>query len=132
MNTEHHQAIPVVLVVDDEEDIRGMLQTFLEDEGYRVLQAGDGVEGLAIALAQHVDAILLDLAMPRLTGEAFCRAYRERDGTAGVILMTAATPERVTVARKACSGSSYLAKPFAVVDVLAALSEQLGPSPVSA
>jgi DNA-binding response OmpR family regulator len=131
MEEAHLRVAPVVLVVDDDETIRDVLQLLLEDEGYRVLLARDGIEALAVALVQQLDAILLDLAMPRLTGEAFCRAYRERGGTAGVILMTAAREERVTAARNACGGSGYLAKPFVAVDVLAAIIEQLGRAPAS-
>jgi DNA-binding response OmpR family regulator len=131
MTKNRPHGTPVVLVVDDDDDIREMLHLFLEGEGYRVLQASDGIEALAVALVQPLDAILLDLAMPRLTGEAFCRAYRERGGTAGVVLMTAAEQGRVMAACNACTGSSYLAKPFAVVDVLTALGEQLGRSSAS-
>jgi DNA-binding response OmpR family regulator len=131
MKADHPQVTPVVLIVDDDDALRETLQMLLEDEGYRVLQASDSIEALAMALVQRIDAILLDLSIPHLTGEAFCRAYRERGGTAGVILMTARMQDRVTAPGSACNGSSYLAKPFAAVDVLAALVEQLGRSSVS-
>jgi DNA-binding response OmpR family regulator len=131
MHREQHHTIPVVLVVDDDETIREMLQLLLEGEGYRVVLASDGITGLAVALVQQIDAILLDLAIPRLTGEAFCRAYRERGGTAAVILMTAATGDRVEAARITCASSTYLAKPFSVMEVLTALSEYLGPASAS-
>ena len=83
MERERPPLAPVVLVVDDDDAIRLSVGMLLEDEGYRVLLARDGIEALGAALARRIDMILLDLAMPRLTGEAFCRAYRERGGRRG-------------------------------------------------
>jgi CheY-like chemotaxis protein len=58
----------IVLIVEDERDIREALRDVLKDAGYRVLEARNGKEGLSIALAQHPDLTLLDLLMPEMDG----------------------------------------------------------------
>jgi DNA-binding response OmpR family regulator len=130
MEYERPPSAPLILVVDDDDAIRDMVGMLLEREGHRVLLVRDGVEALGAALARRIDLILLDLAMPRLTGEAFCRTYRERGGTAAVIFMTAADAGRVALARDACGDAGYLAKPFAVDDLLATVADRLSRPPV--
>lgn len=64
-------AAPIVLVVDDDNDIRETLQEILESEGYEVATAGNGAEGLERARALHPSVILLDLFMPLMDGTEF-------------------------------------------------------------
>ena len=59
---------PVILVVDDEEDIRASLRMVLEYEGLRMLEAASGAEALRAAAGEPVDAVLLDIKMPRTDG----------------------------------------------------------------
>jgi DNA-binding response OmpR family regulator len=69
-----------VLIAEDDPDIRQILHTFLEEEGYTVVSAVDGEDALGLATTRHIGLIVLDLQMPLLNGEAFFRAYRERGG----------------------------------------------------
>jgi CheY-like chemotaxis protein len=71
---------PLILVVDDEREIREMLDFLFAGEGYRVLTAASGKEALVIARDHRVDLMIVDLRMPDLQGDAVCRAYRERGG----------------------------------------------------
>jgi PleD family two-component response regulator len=80
--------MPVILVAEDSSDIRAVLTMLLEDEGYSVVEATDGQASLELALDRGIDLIQLDSAMPRLSGTAFCLAYRDRDGHAPDILIT--------------------------------------------
>lgn len=66
-----------VLIIDDEKDLREALFMSLAAQGYEVLSATDGVEGLASALAEHPDLILLDLQMPNMRGEEFITKLQE-------------------------------------------------------
>ena len=78
-----------VLIIDDEPGLRQTVSLILADEGYEVHAASDGEEGLARALEVQPDIILCDVRMPRLTGLEFLEKYREANGTAMVVVMTA-------------------------------------------
>ena len=67
-------AIPTILVIDDDPDIRADLQMILEDQGYRVLTAPDGQAGLRCAQAELPHLIICDMMMPTLPGDMFFRA----------------------------------------------------------
>jgi DNA-binding response OmpR family regulator len=79
-----------VLIVDDEQDLLTPLSSALEHEGYRVLRATDGVQGLDIALAEHPDVMVLDLLMPEKDGHQLLAELRKDPWgkDAKVIVMT--------------------------------------------
>ena len=118
MATSAPDGVPVVLIADDDADIRAVLSMALEDEGYGMIEAADGQDALALALARTVDLIVLDLHMPQLDGQAFCEAYREGGGRAPVLLMTAANIEDTVAATATCNAAGYIRKPFDLEDVL--------------
>ena len=68
--------MPRVLTVEDEPDLRLILQDNLEFEGYEVLSASTGEEGLDLAMAKQPDLVLLDLLLPRMSGYEVCRRLR--------------------------------------------------------
>jgi DNA-binding response OmpR family regulator len=109
---------PVVLVADDDPGIRDVLAAMLSDDGYRALVAADGDEALALADSDPPDVILLDLVMPLFDAAGFCRTYRERGGTAPVVLISAAPPDDVEAAVAPCGAASWILKPFDVDVVL--------------
>ena len=84
-----------VLVVEDDKDYRGLLVDKLTLEGYSVLEAADGIKGLAIALQEHPDLILLDIMMPVMTGLQVLEKLREDSWgkTASVFLLTNVDPD---------------------------------------
>ena len=65
-----------ILVVDDKKELRVMVKTYLEQEGFRVATANDGQEALYVARHEKPDLIILDLMMPEMGGYDFIRAYR--------------------------------------------------------
>jgi CheY-like chemotaxis protein len=73
-----------VLVVEDYEDARAMVEMILEDAGYRVLLAADGLEGVSMARQHHPDAILMDIFMPGLDGIEATRQLKADPATAAV------------------------------------------------
>ncbi len=121
---------PVVLVVDDEPDIRRLVSDALRLEGYRVRTAGDGQEALQRVAEERPDLILLDLMLPVMDGRQFCRLLTHtptatvRDGHIPVILVSA---DRHLRERAAELGAvDYLPKPFDLDDLLAAVQRHLG------
>ena len=118
-------ARPTILVAEDDLDIRYLLAVGLDDEGYDVVEAADGQEALDLTQSRHIDLILLDLEMPRLTGVEFCEAYRVSGGRVPVVLVTAAVGPRLKTAICACQAADYIAKPFAFANLLDVVAEQL-------
>jgi CheY-like chemotaxis protein len=115
-----------ILVADNSANIREVLTTLLEDDGYRTVEAVDGQHALDLALSQHVDLIVLDLDMPRLNGHAFCAAYREHGGQAPVLLLTGSHREVVAAAVETCGAVGYILKPFELDEVLTTVERHLG------
>ena len=109
-----------ILVVDDSTEITKDLEGALKREGYQVMTANDGVEGLGIAFSQKPDLILCDAVMPRMDGYALMRAIKANPATARIpmILLTAkASPEEEHRALK--SGfHDFIAKPMMTIRVV--------------
>lgn len=85
-----------VLVVEDMQPVAALIQSVLEKEGFRVMVAQDGIEGIKLALAEHPDLVVCDSVMPRMDGFAMLRAMKANAATADtpVILLTSrGTPE---------------------------------------
>ena len=113
---------PLILVVDDDREIRDLFEILLSDEGYHVITAVDGAQALRRARDERPDLILLDLMMPRVDGVAFSRAYREHGGRAPVILITATAPDHLAAVVEASGVVACIPKPFDVVDVLTTIA----------
>ena len=103
-----------VLVVEDDMDIRELVEMRLVSAGYDVLAEADGDAGLATALQELPDLVVLDWMMPGLTGIQVCRAMREDPRTARtpVLLLTARAQEDDVVRGLAAGADDYLVKPF--------------------
>jgi DNA-binding response OmpR family regulator len=110
---------PIVLVADDEEDIRALVAFRLQRAGYEVITAADGAEALTLATTRLPDLIVLDMMMPKATGLEVTRSLREQDETKDipVILLTARAQE-ADVARGFEAGvDDYVKKPFSPQDL---------------
>src|SRR3979490_669612 len=81
--------MPRILIVDDEPEMLRGLEDNLQFEGYQTVTAGDGRKGLALALSEAPDLILLDVMMPGMSGWDLCREPRRRGPRAPVLLLTA-------------------------------------------
>ena len=105
-----------VLVIDDDADVRRLLQTALEKQGFEVETAGDGESGLALAGEHSPGLILLDLTMPGMDGFAVLQALKESPATAEipVIAMTGSPGLKTTARARVLSlgASDFVAKPF--------------------
>jgi CheY-like chemotaxis protein len=112
-----------VLVLDDHDDFAEMLQAMLMEAGFDVRRASDGVEGLDVATEFAPNLIVLDLAMPRATGEEFVQRYRETPDGKAQIVVVSGLPDAETRAQ-ATGARAVIAKPFEM-DAFMSLVHQL-------
>src|SRR6266702_5101015 len=108
-----------VLIIEDELPMRTALQDCLESEGYRVLGAADGERGLAHALQDKPDLILLDIMMPRLDGYSLCAELRRRGHAVPILMLTAKGQIEDRVKGLDVGADDYLVKPFSTEELLA-------------
>ena len=110
-----------VLVVEDEHRIATSLKQGLAQEGYAVDVAYDGEDGVATALADSYDAIIMDVMMPKLDGVGAVRQLRAADNHTPVLLLTAKTQPDDIINGLDAGADDYLAKPFSFDILLARL-----------
>lgn len=108
-----------IIVIDDDEKITSMLKRALAFEGYSVLIANDGAEGLKILLAQVPNLIILDVMMPKIDGFEVCRRIRESGSDVPILMLTARDEISDRVQGLDLGADDYLVKPFALEELLA-------------
>ena len=113
-----------ILVVEDDKNIRELLQLYLEKEGYAVTVAADGGQGLDKFRTIKPDLVLLDVMMPVMDGWAVCRAIRA-EGQTPVIMLTAKSETDDKVAGLKSGADDYITKPFEMKEVLARIEAVL-------
>jgi DNA-binding response OmpR family regulator len=114
----------IILVADDEKDIRDLIKISLEENGYTVLTAQNGKEAWDILRAQEVHLAILDVMMPVMDGFNLLRKIREHS-TLPVIFLTARTDEMDKVLGLGLGADDYLAKPFSIAELVARVGAQL-------
>jgi len=100
-----------VLVIDDEEVMRDVLQTLLQRSGYAVHTAAGGADGLALARSRPFDAVIVDVMMPDMEGFETLRMIRE-ESTVPVIMLTARAEEEDKIKGLNLGADDYVTKPF--------------------
>jgi len=119
-----------VLIADDEESLRALIETTLEAPGLRILHAANGEQAAELARREHPDLILMDWMMPGKTGIEVAEALRGDPGTAhiAIIMLTGRNQEKDRQRGLALGIGAYLAKPFSPLQLLEcvrrALTEQ--------
>lgn len=124
---------PKILVVDDNENIRNVLQMNFEWIGYDVVSAGDGDEAVRVVELEHPDLIILDVMMPRRNGYQVCRQFKTDPRTAAipVILLTAKSQEQDVYWGRDCGADDYITKPFNTPELEAAVGRLLSGIPIA-
>ena len=107
-----------ILIIDDDESMRWLLRYHLEKEGFRVLAACDGVEGVQLLQNQSPQLVLLDLMMPRMDGWETCRRIRECSDVP-IIILTALSQNRDIVHGLEAGADDYVTKPFRNSELIA-------------
>lgn len=113
-----------VLVVEDDEAIRLVLRTNLEDEGYHVLEAGTAEQGLVLMMDEKVDVVLVDLRLPGIQGLDLVRSLRATSQVP-IIIVTAQTDSHDVVAGLEAGADDYVTKPFVAKELMARIRTQL-------
>ncbi|MEM6676454.1 MAG: response regulator [Pseudomonadota bacterium] len=128
---------PLILVVDDDPEIRRLVAEFLSREGLEVEEASDGVAMDAVLVRRRPDLVVLDLMMPGEDGLSICRRLRASGGPA-ILMLTAKSDEIDRVIGLEMGADDYLAKPFGPRELLARIravlrrtNEQPGAAPPS-
>jgi DNA-binding response OmpR family regulator len=119
---------PVVLVADDDDDIRDLVAFRLDRAGYEVLRAADGQEALDLARKHRPDLAVLDVMMPKLTGYDVTRELRADAATSRipVILLTARVQEADVARGFEAGADDYVKKPFSPQELKARVQAVLG------
>lgn len=107
-----------ILIVDDDPSLLELAQYNLEAEGYKIMTAKDGIEGMRLMYAEQPDLIILDVMMPKMDGYQVCQRVREMSDVP-VIMLTARGREEDIVKGLDLGADDYLTKPFRVGELLA-------------
>ncbi|MDR1727605.1 MAG: response regulator transcription factor [Acidobacteriota bacterium] len=108
-----------ILVVEDEKDMSLGLRDILESEGYEVVTAGTGREGLHLAGKKTPDCIILDLMLPDVSGYEVCEQIRQKKLTTPILMLTARAQEYDKIRGFKVGADDYLTKPFGIGELLA-------------
>jgi DNA-binding response OmpR family regulator len=108
-----------ILVIEDDASIRKGLELNLTVEGFNVISAADGSEGLALAKSRAPDVVVLDLSLPKLDGLSILRAIRRTDTETPVLILSARGQEQSKVEGLSLGADDYITKPFGLAELLA-------------
>ena len=114
-----------ILVVEDEESIRSALADFLEFHNFEVTEAADGLEAERIVAGRRFDLIMLDLMLPKISGEQLCFKWRNDGLQTPIIMLTAKGQEKEKVAGLNLGADDYITKPFSLEELLARINAVL-------
>ncbi len=107
-----------ILIVEDEVGIVQFLRQGLEEEGYQITSASDGLMGFELTQKQNFDLILLDWMLPKMSGIDFCKAFRLINSTTPIIFLTAKDTVQETIEGLKAGANDYIKKPFSFDELL--------------
>lgn len=113
-----------ILIVDDEKEIRDLIDIYLKNEGYRTLKACDGQEALDLLVRNNIDLIILDIMMPKLDGIGACMKIREENNTP-IIMLSAKAEDMDKILGLTTGADDYLTKPFNPLELIARVKSQI-------
>lgn len=113
-----------ILIVDDEKEIRDLIEIYLKNEGYEVERAGTGAEAIKIVEEKKIDLIILDVMMPVVNGIDACIKIREQHNTP-IIMLSAKVEDIDKILGLSVGADDYLAKPFNPLELIARVKAQL-------
>jgi len=119
MCAAREDSAPAILVIEDDAMITMGLEMNLSAEGYRVLVAQDGQEGLALAREPGIDLVILDVMLPKLNGFELLSILRKEGRTTPVLMLSARSAEVDKVMGLELGAEDYVSKPFGVAELLA-------------
>lgn len=102
-----------ILIVEDDLDIQDLLRNFLQEVGYEITTASDGMEAIALFSSTHFDLILLDIMLPKIDGFTVCELMRKQSQIP-IIMLTALTGEEEQIKGLDLQVDDYITKPFSM------------------
>ncbi len=122
-------SVPKILIIDDELDLVETIRFPLELDGYQVLAAYNGEEGLHLARKEKPDLIILDLMLPKIDGYKICRflKFDEKYKHIPIIMLTARSQEKDRLLGKETGADEYITKPFDLDDLLNKIKKYILP-----
>ena len=115
---------PLILIAEDDADIRSLLKLYLESESFRVLEAPDGAAALALAREHSPDMAILDIMMPELNGFELTRALRKFSDIP-ILILSAKSQDNDKILGLNLGADDYISKPFNPVEIVARVKAQL-------
>lgn len=113
-----------ILIVDDEKEIRDLIEIYLKNEGYEVEKAGTGLDAVKIVEEKRIDLIILDIMMPVVNGIDACIKIREQHNTP-IIMLSAKVEDIDKILGLSVGADDYLTKPFNPLELIARVKAQL-------
>ncbi len=118
------QRQPLILIADDEREIRELIRIYLTNEGYAVCEAGDGQEAITLLKQQQIDLVLLDVMMPKMDGIKACLQIRS-EHQMPIIMLSAKGQDMDKIWGLNVGADDYLTKPFNPMELIARVRSQL-------
>ena len=122
--TEAYRPVKILVVEDEPAMVAGLRDNF-EFEGYEVITANDGIDGLQRALDASPDLVVLDVMMPRMSGLEVCKQLRAKRASIPIIMLTARGQEVDKVVGLELGADDYVTKPFSIRELLARVKSVL-------
>ncbi|MEB2301720.1 response regulator transcription factor [Lysinibacillus xylanilyticus] len=113
-----------ILIVDDEKEIRNLIAIYLKNEGYDILEASNGEEGLSLLKKHKVHLIVLDIMMPNVDGIEMCMKVREI-AEMPIIMLSAKSQDMDKIVGLSLGADDYVTKPFNPLELIARIKSQL-------
>lgn len=113
-----------IMIVDDEAEMRKMIRTFLEKDGYTVIEAADGIDALTLFRKERIDLIILDIMMPFMDGFSFTKEIKAISDIP-IIFLSAKGSETDKVYGLKLGGDDYMVKPFSPSELIARIESVL-------
>ncbi len=113
-----------ILVADDEKEIRELLRLYLENAGYKVIEAADGQQALDIFRSEHIDLCLLDIMMPKMDGYHVLQELR-KESNIPVVILSAKDADSEKILGLNLGADDYMAKPFNPLEAIARVNSNI-------
>jgi len=117
-------AQPTILVVDDEKEIRELIEIYLKNEGYKVIMSEDGIQALDIVKKEKIHLIILDIMLPTIDGMQICKSIRELLDVP-IIMLSAKREDNDKILGIMTGADDYVTKPFNPLELVVRVKAQL-------